>query len=168
MSNQNGINNLGIILKNEMNKVYDRPLVLDFGVILNDYSLKTNTFPIPIPVSDYSVCRSVSYNPAKPLTMTWWEGEAPYVEGWEDEDWTEKGWNGGNEDSHNPPAEAVSHGHGPKGESDINCGKHYHDVYLPGKMRRLKPNDRVLVAWIGVDAVVIDIIMDAKEVFSDV
>lgn len=168
MSNQNGINNLGIVLKNEMNKVCGKPFVLDFGVILEDYSLKTNTFPIPIPVGDYSVCRSVSWNPAKPMTMTWWADEAPYVEGWEDEDWSDKGWHGRQDgDLHNPTKESVSHGHGPKGESEISCGKHYHDVYLPDKMRRLKPGDRVLVAWAGADAVVIDIIMDAKEVFED-
>lgn len=167
MSNRNGINNLAIVLKNEMNKVSDKPLILDFGVIQEDYSLKTNTFPVAIPVTDYSLCRSVSYNPAKPMTMTWWAGEAPYVEGWENEDWSDKGWQGGNEDLHNPPKEEISHGHGPKGESKIDCGKHYHDVYLPDKMRWIKPNDRVLVAWVGVDAVVIDIIMDAEEVLRN-
>ena len=41
-------------------------------------------------------------------------------------------------------------------------------MYVPDKMRRLKPDDRVLVAWVGVDAVVIDIIINAGEVFSDV
>ena len=103
------------------------------------------------------------------MTMTWWADEAPYVAGWENEDWSEKGWRGRTgEDLHNPPKEKAPHGHGPKGESGVDCGKHYHDVYLPDKMRRLKPNDRVLVAWVGVDAVVIDIIMNAGEVFSDV
>ena len=163
MSNKNGINNLAIVLKNEMNKVCDKPLILDFGVIQADYSLKTNTFPVAIPVTDYCLCRSVSYNPAKPMTMTWWAGEAPYVKGWENQDWSDKGWQGGTEDLHNPPKEETSHGHGSKGESKIDCGKHYHDVYLPDKMRWIKPNDRVLVAWVGVDAVVIDIIMDAEE-----
>lgn len=168
MSNQNGINNLGIVLKNEMNKICDKPLVLDFGVIQEDYSLKTNTFPVAIPVTDYVICRSVSWNPAKPMTMTWWAGEAPYVDGWENEDWSDKGWHGkAGGDLHNPPEELKSHGHGPKGESEINCGKHYHDVYVPDKMRWLKPNDRVLVAWVGVDAVVIDIIINAKEVFEN-
>lgn len=57
-----------------------------------------------------------------------------------------------------------SHGHGPKGESLIECGKHYHDVYLPDKMRWIKPGDRVLVAWVQNDAVVVDIILTAKAV----
>lgn len=166
VNNQKGINNLGIVLKNEVNKICEKPLILDFGVIQDDYSLKTNTFPIPIPISDYSICRGVSWNPSKPMTMTWWADEAPYVEGWEDEDWSDKGWHGVPEDLHNPPKEAVPHGHGSKGESEIECGKHYHDVYLPDKMRWIKPNDRVLVAWVGVDAVVIDIILNAEEVLQ--
>lgn len=29
----------------------------DFGVIKKDYSLVSNTFPLPIPKKDYSVCR---------------------------------------------------------------------------------------------------------------
>lgn len=37
----------------------ERDLVLDFGSIKGDMSLLTNTFPIPIPRSDYHVCRLV-------------------------------------------------------------------------------------------------------------
>ena len=90
-----GFQHLGNILRNEIQKTTKSPLVLDFGVIQEDYSLLTNTYPVPIPVEDYSICRSVSWNPAKPMTMTWWKGEAPVVEGWEKEDWSEKGWQGG-------------------------------------------------------------------------
>ena len=163
MRNTNGINRLGIVLNKQMNKNSDKPLVLDFGVIQDDYSLLTNTYPLPIPLSDYVICRSVSYDPKKPLTMTWWADEEPSVSGWEDEDWSENAWRGSKVNNHNPPDTSPPHGHGNKGESDIECGKHYHDVYLPKKMRWLVPGDRVLVAWVGVDAVVIDIVMDAKE-----
>lgn len=52
----------------------DKPLVLDFGIILGDYSLKTNTFPLPIPKSDYSVCRAITYDPGVPLTQTYCDG----------------------------------------------------------------------------------------------
>lgn len=52
----------------------DKPLVLDFGIILGDYSLKTNTFPPPIPKSDYSVCRAITYDPGVPLTQTYCDG----------------------------------------------------------------------------------------------
>ena len=39
---------------------------------------------------------------------------------------------------------------------------HQHNVRLPSKMRRLKPGDKVLVAILGNEFVVIDIIYDAK------
>ena len=52
----------------------DKPLVLDFGIILGDYSLKTNTFPLPIPKNDYSVCRAITYDPGVPLTQTYCDG----------------------------------------------------------------------------------------------
>ncbi len=38
-----------------------------------------------------------------------------------------------------------------------------HEVRLPEKMARIKPGDRVLVAWAGDDAVVIDIVMQAPD-----
>lgn len=161
--NMNGINKLGRVIQSQMNKTIESPLLLDFGIIQDDYSLKTNTFPLPIPVEDYFIGRCLSYNPTKPLTMTWWAGEAPSVPGWEEEDWSSTGWQGA-DDQHNPPIAIPPHGHGPKGESLIECGKHYHDVYLPDKMRWIKPGDRVLVAWVQNDAIVVDIIITAKAV----
>lgn len=163
----NGVNDFLITFKNMIENSKDTSLILDFGLIQDDYSLLTNTFQLPIPVTDYSICRSVSYNPAKSLTMTWWADEAPSVPGWEDEDWSSKGWHGAPLDKHNPPVAIPPHGHGPKGESEIDCGKHYHDAYVPDKMRWIKPGDRVLVAWVGADAVVIDIVLDAKVVVAD-
>ncbi len=162
MGNGNeGISKLTKVLQDRIHKVGDKPQVLDFGIIQDDMSLLTNTFPLPIPKSDYMICRSVSWNPAIPMTMTWWDNESSSVNGWEDEDWSKSGWQGGGGDSH------ISHGHGKKGEHDhISCptGKHYHDVYLPDKMRWIKPGDRVLVAWVGDDACVIDLILQASEI----
>lgn len=166
---QGGINQLANLLKEQMEQTSAKPRVLDFGEILDDYSLLTNTFTKPIPVTDYSICRSVSWNPGKPMTMTCWEGEAPSVAGWEKEDWSDKGWKGG-EDQHNPPIVPIPHEHDKKGAHDHSlCGKgiHYHDVYLPDKMRWIKPGDRVLVAWVGVDVVVIDIILNAEGVLDN-
>lgn len=34
----------------------DKSLVIDFGVIQGDGSLLTNTYPVPIPKTDYVVC----------------------------------------------------------------------------------------------------------------
>lgn len=40
---------------------------------------------------------------------------------------------------------------------------HTHKVKLPRNMRKLKPKDRVLVAWVGDDLCVIDIILQGPE-----
>ena len=69
-----GANKLTAALASMINKKGDKTLVLDFGIILGDYSLKTNTFPIPIPKSDYSVCRAITYDPGVPLTQTYCDG----------------------------------------------------------------------------------------------
>ena len=42
-------------------------------------------------------------------------------------------------------------------------GAHQHHVLIPEKMRRLKPGDRVLVAWVQSEAVVVDIICPAED-----
>ena len=69
-----GANKLTAALASMIDKKGDKTLVLDFGIILGDYSLKTNTFPIPIPKSDYSVCRAITYDPGVPLTQTYCDG----------------------------------------------------------------------------------------------
>lgn len=69
-----GANKLTAALASMIDKKGDKPLVLDFGIILGDYSLKTNMFPIPIPKSDYSVCRAITYDPGVPLTQTYCDG----------------------------------------------------------------------------------------------
>ena len=69
-----GANKLTAALASMIDQKGNKPLVLDFGIILGDYSLKTNTFPIPIPKSDYSVCRAITYDPSVPLTQTYCDG----------------------------------------------------------------------------------------------
>ena len=85
----------------------ERDLVLDFGSINKDMSLLTNTFPIPIPRSEYHVCRLVG-------------GLAYTISG---------GSHGGHEGGN---------------------GSHTHTAKPPG--------DRVLVAWVQNEAVVIDVV----------
>lgn len=55
-----GISRLGGVLVERMITQNESGLILDFGSIQANYSLKTNTFPIAIPKSDYTVCRLVS------------------------------------------------------------------------------------------------------------
>lgn len=52
-----GVSKLGKVLSQRMAKQGESGLILDYGSIEGDYSLKTNTFPIPIPKGDYTVCR---------------------------------------------------------------------------------------------------------------
>lgn len=61
-SGNKGVNHLAQVLAGQSKKDQDRnsALVLDFGEIMDDYSLQTNTFSIPIPVEDYHVCRQLT------------------------------------------------------------------------------------------------------------
>lgn len=110
-----------------MLKTGEHPLVLDFGIINDDYSLTTNTFPKPIPKGDYSVCRAVTYDPGVPLTQSYDDG------------------------AHSQP----DAGYG---------GAHTHDIRLPEKMYWIRPGDKVLVAWVQDEAVVIDLVYSSSRV----
>jgi hypothetical protein len=61
-----GISKLAGVLQDRMNKTQDSnsSFVIDFGIIQGDYSLKTDTFPISIPKSDYMVCRQLTIGSA--------------------------------------------------------------------------------------------------------
>lgn len=98
---------------------------LDFGIINADYSLTCNSFPCPVPKSDYSVCRQLLYDPSVPLTETYVDGDHDHY-------------------------------------GAVPSEPHQHKVKLPKKMRWLKPGDKVLVAVMGNEFCVIDIIYDAK------
>jgi len=138
-----GINKLGKVLQQRMRETSTSPLVLDFGVIQQDYSLLTNTYPIPIPKVDYMVCRDVTHNPGVPLAKTKsGQGQHPHgPSGGHDQ------YQGSGEHSH-PGTE----------------GAHIHDVVLPETMYWLRPGDRVLVAWVQNDAVVIDVVLPATKI----
>lgn len=116
-----GTKKLAEVLSQRMKKENDSPLVLDFGEIQGNGSLMTNTFPVPIPKGDYSVCRQLTLGPKDDrLTVTARDGK---------------------HDGH------IS-----------GDGIHVHEVLIPEKMRSIKPGDRVLVAWVYSEAVVVDII----------
>lgn len=53
-------------------------LILDFGEIQIDDSLLTNTFPKPIPNTDYLVCRSV--RPGDRVLVAWVQNDAVVVD----------------------------------------------------------------------------------------
>lgn len=101
------------------------PLVLDFGIVNGDYSLSLNRFPLPVPKDEYSVCRSLLYDPSVPLTETYVDGQHGHPDA-------------------SPP------------------GTHSHKVILPKKMHWVKPGQKVLVAVIQNEFVIIDIVYDGK------
>lgn len=55
-----GISKMAAVLSERMKVENASPLSLDFGGIEADYSLTTNTFPVPIPRQSYMVCRGLS------------------------------------------------------------------------------------------------------------
>lgn len=112
-----GTNKLANVLSRRMRKTAESPLVLDFGEIKGNGSLVTNTFPVPIPRGDYTICRHVG-------------GLSFRISG------------GGHE------------GHEEQTQTR-NTGDHEHTVSLP----IVKAGDRVLVAWVNNEAVVIDVIV---------
>ncbi len=116
-----GTAKLATVLSERMRKETESPFVLDFGEIQGNYSLVTNTFPVPIPKGDYSVCRSINGYPLGTSESSW-----------------------------------IGHIQGDKHIHDNPSGfsRHSHDVLLP----KLKAGDRVLVAWVQSEAVVIDVI----------
>lgn len=138
-----GMNKLARVLHGRMQTERDAysDLVLDFGVIQSDYSLLTNTYPIPIPKTDYLVLRQLTLgNTGDVLTNTGTKGTHTHS----------GGTHGGHESGDG------SHTH--------SGGEHGHTVLIPEKMRWLKPGDRVLVAWVQHDAIVLDIICEATEI----
>ena len=120
-----GVNKLANVIGKMARDAGTHPLVLDFGIINPDYSLQTNTYPVPIPKGAYSVCRDLTRNPAEPLTKTYCDG---------------------------------SHSHPDAGYS----GTHVHNVVLPVSLYWIRPGDKVLVAWVQDEAVVIDIVYNSS------
>lgn len=128
-----GINKLANVLIQRMKKEGENPLCLDFGEIQANGSLITNTFPVSIPKGQYCVCRQLTLGTAGDgLTKTEDDGSHQHNE------------DNSGDDLHKE-----------------NEGTHQHTVLIPEKMRSLQAGDRVLVAWVQNEAVVIDIITNS-------
>ena len=169
-SGNKGVNGLAQAFVGEIDRrrSKDSALVLDFGEIQDDYSLKTNTFSIPIPVEDYHVCRQLTLGKTGDiLAKTQAIGKPGSGEHNHKKAATLMDSRGlpcsgtigipaaGQPDPPDPPQNSAG-----SGGSE---GAHQHHVLIPEKMRRLKPGDRVLVAWVQSEAVVVDIICPADD-----
>lgn len=158
--NNEGVNQLARVFQERMQGISSKPPDLEFGVIQDDYSLLTNKYPIPIPQTDYFVCRHLTYGDTEDvLTVTQSQGRSgPYEHGIDE--FGHKGLSGAPADGthDHPPCAAM----GCTGQTQN--GQHQHEVLIPERMRWIKPGDHVLVAWVDADPVVIDLILPATEV----
>ncbi|MCD8308883.1 MAG: hypothetical protein LUD19_03430 [Clostridia bacterium] len=154
-----GTNHLARVLHSRMNdnrNAYS-DLVLDFGVIQDDYSLLTNTYPIPIPKTDYLVLRQLTLGETGAVLTNTSTKEA--------HEHTGSGTHSHDGGSHSGHESGDGmHTHSGGSHTHGSAGEHSHDVYIPEKMRWLKPGDRVLVAWVQHDAIVLDIICPATDI----
>lgn len=129
-----GINKLARVLSTRIKEENKSPLFLDFGEIQPNGSLVTNTFPVAIPKGQYSVCRQLTLGEeGSILTKTGIIGTQNQ-----------------NDDDNREHSDNV--------ENDYNADEHQHNVLIPENMRGIAAGDRVLVAWVQSEAVVIDII----------
>lgn len=111
------------------------PTTLELGIINGNLSLTVDSIANPIPQADYMVALHLTH-----------ENYYSYNE---------------LNSSRNAPHH---HAGGTHGGHDGGSGSHTHDDGLhdhrvPSVFRRLEPGDRVLVAWIGYEPVIIDIVV---------
>lgn len=167
-----GLNKLAQVMQARMNRNQDAnngALILDFGTIQPDMSLKTNTFAIPIPQTDYHVCRQLTLGPTHNILAKTQDIGKPHS---------------GSHIHNTHSLTCSSHGGsvtGTTGEAtgaapdppipskrtaggDSHDGEHQHHVLIPEKMRQIKPGDRVLVAWVQSEAVIVDIALPGTAV----
>lgn len=77
-----GTSKLASILSQRMKKENSSPLSLDFGEIQGNGSLLTNTFPVPIPKGDYSVCKryAIEMSSGDRVLVAWVQSEAVVID----------------------------------------------------------------------------------------
>lgn len=76
-----GAAKLAKVLTERMKKENESPLPLDFGEIHTNGSLVTNTFPVPIPKGDYSICkRAGELSEGASVLVAWVLNEAVIID----------------------------------------------------------------------------------------
>lgn len=161
-----GLNKLARVMQERMDRnqqASNGALVLDFGTIQADMSLKTNTFAVPIPQADYHVCRQLTLGPTNDILAKTQDIGQPHsgshIHGTTDLICSCGGTVAGTVGeatgaAPDPPIPSERTAGG-----DSADGMHQHHILIPEKMRSIKPGDRVLVAWVQSEAVVIDIVL---------
>lgn len=163
-----GINKLAGVMQGRMKNLATKPTVLDIGQIGSDMSLTTNQFPKLIPQTDYLVCRQLTLGPTNNILAKTQDIGMPHSGSHIHKTHELTGSCGCTVTGKtgeptgaapDPPVPSVRSAGG-----DSADGMHQHHVLIPEKMRSIKPGDRVLVAWVGDDPCVIDIILPATAV----
>lgn len=152
--NSPGVSKLAGTFQQLARQEYAAPPMLDFGVIQEDFSLLTNTYPIAIPPSDYLVCRTAALPNSEVITS--------YGTVAKNNSHTHDASEavGSILDGQGLPCSAA----GPVNvkSATVRQQEHDHEVDIArATQRHLQAGDRVLVAWVDNDAVVIDVIYTA-------
>lgn len=164
--NSPGMSHLAGVMTGLIRDASSSPPVLDFGIIQGDGSLLTNMYPIAIPATDYLVCRSCVLPDKEEVSS--YETEAKnkaHRHKFDDELILEGETTSAGDPAHThkaqiPMLDIVTM------STTVNQVSHAHTVNIARPSERcLKAGDRVLVAWVFNDAVVIDIIKSASEIF---
>lgn len=113
---------------------------LELGILQPNGSLKLDNFPGEI--TGFLVCRTLMIGPTGDV-LTQTQNPGKPNDGTHSHD---GGTHGGHES-------------GDGGHTHSNQAAHVHDVLIPETMRKLKPGDRVLVAWAGKIPVIVDIVL---------
>lgn len=133
----NNVQRLGEALAGRMKKSAAAaiPTTLELGIINGNMSLTVDSIGNPIPQADYMVALHLTHENYYSYNEMNSSANAPH-----------------------------HHAGGTHGGHDGGSGYHTHDDGLhdhrvPSVFRRLEPGDRVLVAWVGYEPVIIDIVV---------
>jgi len=166
--NSPGMSHLAGIMVGIARDASNTSLVLDFGVIQGDGSLLTNTYPIAIPATDYLVCRGCVLPNTEKIDSEYTTAINKSHRHKFDDELELEGETDvmGSLDPHKhlvkvPMLDIFTEYAAVKQEAH----NHVVDIARPSQ-RCLRAGDRVLVAWVYNDAVVIDIIKSASEIFG--
>ena len=137
----NPIEDLGKLMDSQMKKVAgaNKGIAVELGKINANMSLSVGSLANAIPKGDYMVSLRLTISSLElDTSMTSLETSNENME----------------------TGESEGHKHTISGHSHSVDG-HKHTVTLPSQLRSIQPGDRVLVAWVGTEPIVVDIVVSS-------